>query len=341
MSSWWSNPKTAPHSEQLRNVAELAEGSSDLTASLPVVPSISWVWDFQPYFKVYNILYFHGSFWLFQWDQLFFVNFDNFGSFQSLLQTSLCKGLWTRKRFWSDMSSREMFHITTAHSSTKSSASILEMIWLTWQVDMNFCVSWCFRSLKHLSWWHNDDMTKNPIITEVYWSRLLCQVLLAIMMHCSSSFTERCRVSTSRFSCSAAESNIFDVGSSFFTSALGFRLGNDIIIHHTHLHVKMCRFMCLQLLTISYPLLTSQSKRITYAKPLYMRATLHTRPLRGPKGHGHVQEAFGTFPNDWSCKAPRPTAWPQPWPSKPKLSPPTSEVWHCLGVHFNGEMKWC
>ena len=38
------------------------------------------------------------------------------------------------------------------------------------------------------------------------------------MMHCSTSFTERCLVSTSLFSCSAAESSIFDVGSSFFTS---------------------------------------------------------------------------------------------------------------------------
>ena len=35
---------------------------------------------------------------------------------------------WTRNRFWSDMSSREMFHITTAHSSTKSSASILSIV---------------------------------------------------------------------------------------------------------------------------------------------------------------------------------------------------------------------
>lgn len=55
------------------------------------------------------------------------------------------------------------------------------------------------------------------------------QVLLAIMMHCSTSFTERCLVSTSLFSCSAAESSIFDVGSSFFTSAA--QKSAKIIIH--------------------------------------------------------------------------------------------------------------
>lgn len=46
---------------------------------------------------------------------------------------------------------------------------------------------------------------------------------------------------------------------------------------------------------------------IQVSKLLYKRATLHTRPLTGPKGCVHGPRAFGTFPSDKSCRAPRAT----------------------------------
>ena len=78
------------------------------------------------------------------------------------------------------------------------------------------CVSKSFTSL-----WHHASysVTSTLSIALLHAFQGVSQVLLAIMMHCSTSFTERCLVSTSLFSCSAAESSIFDVGSSFFTSA--------------------------------------------------------------------------------------------------------------------------
>ena len=90
---------------------------------------------------------------------------------------------------------------------------------------------WIYVSQSFTSLWHHASysVTSPLSIALLHAFQGVSQVLLAIMMHCSTSFTERCLVSTSLFSCSAAESSIFDVGSSFFTSAA--QKSAKIIIH--------------------------------------------------------------------------------------------------------------
>ena len=68
---------------------------------------------------------------------------------------------------------------------------------------------------------------------------------------------------------------------------------------------------CLRNLGIDDAVLTSTlcplPITLIQVKLLYKRATLHTRPLTGPKGCVHGPGAFGTFPSEKSCRSPRAT----------------------------------
>lgn len=136
------------------------------------------------------------------------------------LKSSLCKGLWTLKRFWSVMSSREMFHITTAHSSTKSSASILVQ-----SVPFSFEALW-WHSLVYLLAWKATTATKPSLYLHEVWI-YVSQSFTSLWHHASYSVT----------------SSLKHSAASCFSRCFAGPLGNhDALLHQFHRAMSCLHF---------------------------------------------------------------------------------------------------